>query len=118
MQTENPLTTKGGKTFACPLCIEVIIGRDPKQHLQRCKSLPQVSIEIRERLASYYRFNQFVVREDRLQLVDDLMTKEDAILLRFLVLYLGGVLLTSIDWKPISMVDVFKHFQVELRMLF
>jgi len=105
----------GGKTFSCPLCYIIQIGKDAKQHLQRCKGGTELGPDARSAIAAYFRHNQFVVREERLQQVDDLLTKKDSIYTRFVLLYLGGVLLKN--FKPLSMVDVLKEFQVGFRVL-
>jgi len=48
--------------------------------------------------------------------VDPLLAKEDSVYLRFILLFLGGVLLKN--FKPMSMVEVFTKFQVRFRFLF
>ncbi len=71
-----------------------------KRHLSLCCPEIPLNAEKRNELALQIRNNRFYVRNDKLETIG-LENEEDKLLLRFLLLILGGIIIDE-SWQAIS----------------
>ncbi|XP_034240412.1 uncharacterized protein LOC117644858 [Thrips palmi] len=105
--TGSVQTTTGPKTFICPLCEKVVMGRNAKQHLVTlmCNKSSPIDAEQRRNLAhAITAQNLFLIKNEHLDRLNAHLKKQDRTFLRGLLMLLGGQILDK-EFKPMHLND-------------
>jgi len=100
-------TERGSKSFNCPLCGVIQISTNAKQHIvtQKCVKFSSITEKMRHTVALEIKSNRFVIQEEQLVDLDRFLNPNEKVVLRILLLSMGGVVLSS-NFAPMGLHSV------------